>query len=115
MTKTLIRTTLISQALAALLLFVLWLQGYRNPLEGGHIEAIGQVLSSVDIACGLIVYYQSGSKKKISFVLFILPVIAAPMFFFIGGRIQTALFYMVISIGIQVLAVYRYWKSTRGS
>ena len=109
MTKRLMMISLISHSLALLAIIVIALTGRFIALEEQNLHAIGQVLSSMDIACGLVTYYQSG-KGQPQIILFILPSIAAPVYSLIGGELYTVASYFVVGLIIQALVTYRFWK-----
>ena len=107
--KRLAQVCIATQVFAIILLVVINFSGPFFILNETQLQSVGQVFSSLDIALGLAAYYQAG-KGKPQGSLLLAPSLFGPLFYSLGGAFQTVIFYQVIAMVIQILALYRFYK-----
>jgi len=96
--------------LAGIVLALIYFNHVPFELTEVQIQSVGKVLSSLDIACGLISYFKAG-KGELSLWMILVPLCAPPAYVLVGGPWRTVWFYLLIAVVIQVLALVRYSRA----
>jgi hypothetical protein len=96
--------------LAGIVLALSYFNHIQFELTEVQIQSVGKVLSSLDIACGLISYFKAG-KGELSVWMILVPLCAPPAYVLAGGPWRTVWFYLLIAAVIQILALVRYTRA----